>query len=418
MPQDVIAALATPVGESAIAVVRMSGDGSLALAEKLFSLENGRLDGMRRALAQCPGTTTGIDVLLISWPSGRSFTGEEMVEIMCPGSMRIAGDILVSLQNSGARLARQGEFTRRAFLNGRMSALQVVALSSIWSGERPEGLGAGSSGLEQAAGKLERTAELLHESLEAVIEFPDELGCEAPAIVEMAKTALEEADRFSQAASRSESPLRVFISGPVNSGKSTLFNILAGRERAVVSPEEGTTRDGASCRTLIGGRAVELFDTPGFRVGGEAASSEEEREAVRITSGLIGPEDMLIWMSPGGKVNPDRELSERAGWMIEVSSFSDITRGMGLNLSATTGEGLEALEMAVASARPAGLLYSAAMGIRDEIARAAESIKAGEYPEASEELDEAQAILSSAMDRGAAIGLAVERALARMCVGK
>lgn len=373
---------------------------------------------MRRALAQCPGTAPGIDALLISWPPGRSYTGEEMVEIMCPGSMRIAGCILAALQNSGARLSRPGEFTRRAFINGRLSALKVVALSSIWSGERPEGPGDETSSLEQAAVILERAAELLHESLEAVIEFPDELGSEAPSIETIARNALEEAERFSESASRSESPLRVFISGPVNSGKSTLFNILAGRERAVVSPEEGTTRDGASCRILIRGRAVELFDTPGFRIEGEEASSAAEKEAVRISSGMIGPEDMLIWMSPGGMVNPDHELSERAGWMIEVSSFSDIARGSGLNLSARTGEGLSELEIAVASARPAGLLFSAAMGIRDGISRTAAFIAAGEYPEACEELAEVQATLLSAMDRGDTIGLAVERALARMCVGK
>ena len=418
MPRDVIAALASPAGESAIAVVRAGGEGCLALVERIFSLEEGRLVGMRRALAQCPGTTPGTEALLISWPSGRSFTGEEMVEILCPGSMRVARGVLVSLQKAGARLARPGEFTRRAFLNGRLSALQVVALASIWSGDGTEDAAEGSTGLEQAAGSLERAMEILHETLEAVMEFPDELAGEAPAIEKVVRTALEESDRFSETASRSECPLRVFIAGPVNAGKSTLFNILAGREMAVVSPEEGTTRDGASCRTIIGGRAVELFDTPGRRRNGEEAPSKVEREAVRISSGLMGPDDLLLWMSPGGRVEPDRDLSERAGWTIEVSSFSDVVRGDGLNLSARTGEGLEALRGAVASARPDGLVCSAALRIRDGIARAAESIDAGEFPQASEEIAEALAVLSSVMDRGASIGLAVERALARMCVGK
>jgi len=418
MPRDVIAALATPAGESAIAVVRACGEGCLTLVEKLFSLEEGRLAGMRRAVAQCPGTARGAEALLISWPAGRSFTGEEMVEIMCPGSMRVVRGVLVSLQNAGARLARPGEFTRRAFLNGRLSALQVVELASIWSKDLPEEAAEGSTGLEKMAERLEQATETLHEALEAAIEFPDELSGEALKIEEIAQAALDEADGFSEAASRSEYPLRVFIAGPVNSGKSTLFNILAGREMAVVSPEEGTTRDGASCRTIMGGRIVELFDTPGYREDGEEAPTRVEREAVRISTGLIGREDLLVWMSPGGSVEPKRELSERAGWTIEVSSFSDVIRGDGLNLSARTGEGIEALKTAVASARPDGLVYSAALGIRDGIARAAECIDEGEYPQASEEITEALAVLSSAMDRGASIGLAVERALARMCVGK
>ena len=373
---------------------------------------------MRRAVAQCPGTARGAEALLISWPAGRSFTGEEMVEIMCPGSMRVVRGVLVSLQNAGARLARPGEFTRRAFLNGRLSALQVVELASIWSKDLPEEAAEGSTGLEKMAERLEQATETLHEALEAAIEFPDELSGEALKIEEIAQAALDEADGFSEAASRSEYPLRVFIAGPVNSGKSTLFNILAGREMAVVSPEEGTTRDGASCRTIMGGRIVELFDTPGYREDGEEAPTRVEREAVRISTGLIGREDLLVWMSPGGSVEPKRELSERAGWTIEVSSFSDVIRGDGLNLSARTGEGIEALKTAVASARPDGLVYSAALGIRDGIARAAECIDEGEYPQASEEITEALAVLSSAMDRGASIGLAVERALARMCVGK
>lgn len=436
MAYGIIAALATPPGVSALAVIRASGEGCARMAEEYFGLAEGRLLGMRRALSACPGSSSrgeaeviqtgdaargpaagsssrgGAEVLLLSWPAGRSFTGEEMVEIMCPGSMMIAGEILNGLEALGARPSGPGEFTRRAFLSGRMSAIEVIALSSIWR----SGAGAVvSRELEEAAAALEKALGRVQESIEAAIEFSEEHNIEEEGNEALFEAAGSSAGELASAAGRAEGPVRVFLAGPVNSGKSTLFNTLAGRERAVVTPEEGTTRDGASALLVAAGREVELFDTPGFRQGGEG---DADRRALEIAIGMVGRDDIVVWMSRGGSEKPDYEMADRAGITIEVSSLADECGGAGLRLSSRTGEGVEALKALIAASRPPGMLSCLAAGIGLHIEAARRMCAAGEMAGASEEVAEALEELASVMDRGSGIELAVERALGRLCVGK
>ncbi len=414
MAYGIIAALATPPGVSALAVIRTSGEGCARMAEEYFGLAEGRLSGMRRALSACPGSISrgGAEVLLLSWPAGRSFTGEEMVEIMCPGSMTIAGEILGGLEAMGARPSGPGEFTRRAFLSGRMSALEVIALSSIWR----SGAGAViSRELEDAAASLEKALETVQESLEAAIEFSEEHHIAEEDIEFRMEAAGGSARGLASAALRAEGPVRVFLAGPVNSGKSTLFNTITGRERAVVTPEEGTTRDGASALLVVAGREVELFDTPGFRHGGRW---DADCRALEISIGMVGRDDIVVWMSRGGSEQPDGEIMARAGITIEVASLADECGGGGLRLSSRTGEGVEELKARIAASRPPGMLYCCAAGIGRHIEAARSMCGAGEMAAASEEIAEAMEALASVMDRGTGIELAVERALGRLCVGK
>ncbi|HRY61616.1 MAG TPA: hypothetical protein P5266_05410, partial [Candidatus Fermentibacter sp.] len=126
MPGEVIAALATPPGDSALALLRMSGEGCAAMVEELLDLEEGRLSGMRRAVATIPGAAPGADAVAFSWPSGRSYTGEEMVDVVCPGAREIVDGLLAGMLSRGARPSLPGEFTRRAYLSGRISPLEVI----------------------------------------------------------------------------------------------------------------------------------------------------------------------------------------------------------------------------------------------------------------------------------------------------
>lgn len=413
MPGEVIAALATPRGDSALALLRLSGEGCASIVERMLDLEEGRLSGMRRAVARIPGAAQGAGVVAFSWPPGRSYTGEEMVDIVCPGTRGIVDGLLAGMTAGGARLSLPGEFTRRAYLSGRISALEVIGLSSLWRPGAPVRHGGGS--LVDLAERLSDSLRRMAELIEAAVEFPDEIDEQELPLAECMAESSSLAHTFAEEAERAEGPMRVFLAGPVNSGKSSLFNRLAGAERALVSDEEGTTRDGASCTTLVGGRRVELFDTPGFR-DGEAGGLDAE--ARRIALGMIGSGDVVVWMSPGSVREPDSRLLAAARAVIRVSSRCDETRGGWLPLSSLTGEGVDLLAAEIAATRPAGLLSTAARVVEGRIGAAAEAVGGREFAGAAETVAEALGELDCCLDRGEGIGSAVERALARMCVGK
>jgi tRNA modification GTPase len=413
MDSDIIVALATPPGESALAVLRLSGGGSSALAEECFGLPEGRLSGMRRALAEIHGGFEGVRVMLISWPAGRSFTGEEMVEVMIPGSMKVAGEALSALYDRGARQAEPGEFTRRALVSGHLTPLQVIGLASIWSGPGPR---AGETILESSARRLEHALDVLIEDLESSIEFSEEHMLGEAGID--TSPAREAAASFASDASEVEASRRIFFMGPVNAGKSTLFNAILGTERAVVSEQAGTTRDGASERTHVHGKAVELFDTPGCALESGGSRTGPDGRALEIAQGMLRKDDIVVWMSPGGKMEPPVRILEDAGLILRVSSRSDEMRGPGINVSAVSGEGVDDVRRMISEALPAGLVSSRASGMVRIIERACEILESGDEAAASAELGEALAQVRSMLDEGRGIELAVERALGRLCIGK
>lgn len=413
MPGEVIAALATPPGDSALALLRMSGEGCAAMVEELLDLEEGRLSGMRRAVATIPGAAPGADAVAFSWPSGRSYTGEEMVDVVCPGAREIVDGLLAGMLSRGARPSLPGEFTRRAYLSGRISPLEVIGLASLWRRDSEDG-GAGGA-LGELGTRLAESLERSAEQIEAAVEFPDDIDEHRLDVGESLEEALKRARLFREGAGKAEGPVRVFLAGPVNSGKSTLFNRLAGAERAVVSDEAGTTRDGASCITLVGGRLVELFDTPGFRDGETGGA---DAEALRIALGMIGSGDVVVWMSPGSSEEPGRGLAETAGRIVRVASRCDEIRGEWLPVSSVTGEGIDELGKAIAGARPGGLLTTIAGLIETRIVEASGALSGRDLALAAENVADALRELNCCMDRGAGVGIAVERALGRMCVGK
>jgi len=411
---DIICAPATPEGAGALGVIRVSGAGSCGMVEGLLSLETGRLSGMRRKVALLMDGERPVDrVVAISWPAGRSYTGEEMVELTCHGVPSILATIMELLQDRGARKAAPGEFTRRALASGTLTPLDVLALARILGGE---------GGGEELAGRLRESCRRLLEdvrSCSSALEGDMEFGDPNPdAGIGDAAAALEAAGRSAAAlkevADRLEGVGRVVIMGPVNSGKSTLFNLLAGAD-ALVSPEPGTTRDGASRTVTIHGRRLMLCDSAG--TGGDGL----DRAASIAAVSSIGPYDRVVWMSPCGAEPVPDGIRHASLEVIEVAGRSDLVseaRGGALRVSSLTGEGIEALKERIASApgsaSVSGLAERATHGIR----MTSESLRSGDFPLAAVHLREIEDAVTAILDEGKSMTLSIERALESLCVGK
>lgn len=413
---EMICATATPDGTAALAVIRMSGRGSAALVEKLMGLEAGRLRGTRRKTGEIVHRGRKVDsVVALGWPEGASYTGEEMVEVICHGVPSTVRELMDILIGGGARPAEPGEFTRRAYLSGRMNPLQVMELSRLWS---IEGTGNGITGRasQLCAGMLDSISRA-REILEGDIEFEEAHGgVEGPQPEEALVRLIASSEEFRREASDLETGTTVLIMGPVNSGKSTLFNLLAGEEQALVSETPGTTRDGSSCSVDIRGRRVILRDSAGE--GGSGIDGIAYRAAV----GSLNGTEKVLWLSAGGKEEPPNEVLELAGGLIRVSSKSDlkdygIGSGGWIRVSSVTGEGIEELCEAI-SGLPADVSLTGAAERIDGILREAAMRIPYDRSIAAELLKEAEHELLGIINGGASVSLSVERALSTMCVGK
>ncbi len=393
---DLIVAQATPDAVSAIAVVRLSGKGASAVVEELMSIDAGRLTGKKRAV----GDISGIDnIVAIAWPNGKSYTGEEMVDIMCHGSPGTAGRIVRKIVEEGARLAQPGEFTRRAWMNGKITEMDVLALSSQFS----RGSRAGNN-----ADLAEELRELTSE-IEGFIEFnEDHEISEQGSIQELLDKIQNRTRDLAMKVRRAEILPRVYIMGPVNAGKSTLFNRLYGSETVVVSSSPGTTRDGATRVLSVSGRRVEITDSAGY--GGRILDGR----ALTISEKSLRRGDRIVWMDPVCGVLPERIAD---GYdVLRVCSMCDeegsIQKQGWLSVSSITGQGIQQVEEFISATEKEGsswrlermvdLLEEAITAAQSDVAMAAEIV--------SEVLREAEEPVKNAD--------AVERALERFCVGK
>lgn len=296
---DTIFALATPPGMSAIAIIRISGSRASEVAQ-LFGVTNGPIRQANRVFLKAGDGSILDDAMMLYFQGPASATGEDIAEIHCHGSVAVIEGILeVLAQAKGFRAAQAGEFTRRALDNGKMDITAAEGLADLIEAEtalqRRQATAQMTGQLRRPVGFWRESITKLLAHLEAVIDFADE---ELPdsLIDEMRQSTQDLCDALNDALNDQRfgeiirNGLSVVLSGPVNAGKSTLMNLLAGRKAAIVSEQEGTTRDIIEVRLNLSGIPVRLVDTAGIR----ATKDRVEAEGIRRAEQEISNADLVI----------------------------------------------------------------------------------------------------------------------------
>ena len=457
---DTIAAIATGHSPTAIGIVRVSGEGCFSLCDKVFRAANGRpfseqpshkmafgemLDARGRVIDQG---------LAVRFPGPHSYTGEDSAEFHCHGSPVVLRELLDALFAAGARQAKAGEFTQRAFLNGRLDLTQAEAVIDLIDAETAA---AARNAAAQLDGGLRRVLEPIQDALlditsrfYAVVDYPDEdiedirpeQVAEALSSAEAQLTALL---ATCQRGKVLKSGVRTAIVGRPNAGKSSLLNALAGYERAIVTDIPGTTRDTVEESVLCGGVLLRLIDTAGIRDTADIV----EQKGVERSRKALGSADLVLAVVDGSLPLTAEDLevlrlaAESPRW-IAVFSKCDLwdtrARSVGIvgspapaasvTLSSVTGEGLDELEAAVAALFPAGdpkeagsLLTDqrqeeAVRRARDAVRRAQDALNSGLTPDAVlTDAEEALDALGELTGRTAKEEI-VSRIFSRFCVGK
>ena len=364
-PDDTIVAIATPPGRGGIGIVRLSGPAALRVAHAVLSrrapLEPRRATFTRIRCAD-PQSSRSADTVVVTWfPAPSSYTGQDVVEISAHGSPVVLRGIVAAAIDAGARLAQPGEFTLRAFLSGKLDLVQAEAVADLIAAATPL---QARVAFDQLEGTLTRRitdidAALfdLVAKLEASLDFPDEgyhfvepaeIAQQVGAVVERLDSLLRDAGRGRMI----REGATVVIVGRPNVGKSSLFNALAGSDRAIVTDVPGTTRDLVTEPVDIGGVAVTLVDTAGAR----DAIDVVEREGVSRATQARKIADLLLVVIDASEAltGDDRLLLDQtaAQRRIVIANKDDRaatpTIAGALRISATRGDGLDELRQAIA----------------------------------------------------------------------
>ena len=367
--EETITAIATPLGVGGLSVLRLSGKTALKVADAIFRGRKGKPSTYNTQTLHYgvvhDGEQVLDEVMLAVLRAPHSYTTEDMVEISCHGGMVAAKRILDLALAHGARLAHPGEFTRRAFLNGRIDLTQAEAVMDIVSAQTE---GAHAAAVAQLEGHLYRRLEKLYEHLnnalahvEAHIDFPEEDI--TPDTRETLAEHIRDAMGFQQGLLRTardgrvlREGVRTIIVGKPNVGKSSLLNALLGHDRAIVSPSPGTTRDTIEELATIEGLPLRLMDTAGLR----HAPEEVEMEGIaRTHRNLEAAELVLLVLDSSKKLETfDRELiatckqkpliivlnKKDLGQVVDNNYLRDLTT---CSMSLKTGEGLDALRKTI-----------------------------------------------------------------------
>ena len=461
-----IAAIATPPVPSAIGIVRVSGEGAIEAASAVFRAASGRPLAACESRRLVYGTLLGPDgapidqVLATISRAPHSYTGEDTAELQCHGSPAVLAMALEALFAQGVRQAGPGEFTKRAFLNGRMDLTQAEAVVDLIDAETAA---AARNAAAQLDGGLRRVLEPVQEELlevtsrfYAVVDYPDEdiQDVRPEEIAAALRSAAGRLERLLDTCRRGQvlkSGVRTAIVGRPNAGKSSLLNALAGYERAIVTDIPGTTRDTVEESVLCGGVLLRLIDTAGIR----ATEDPVEQLGVERSRRAIASAELVLAVVDGAVPEDPEEGSlladvARCGvpWLL-VFTKRDMAGGLRtagavfpagegplappaavVSLSSVTGEGLEDLGNAVAALFPAGdpgeagsLLTDrrqedAARRALDAVRRALEALETGMTPDAVlTDAEEALDALGELTGRTAKEEI-VSRIFSRFCVGK
>ncbi len=450
---DTIVAVATPIGHGGIGVVRLSGPDATAIATGL-ALPSSPLEPRHATFTRIADTDlsprTALDHVVMTWfEAPHSYTGDDVVEISAHGSPVLLGRIVELAMRGGARLAEPGEFTLRAYLNGRMDLVQAEAVADLVAAVTPLQARAAMDQLEGTLTEsITRVDAMLFDlagRLEASLDFPDEgfhfiTREQAVAGVSAVLASLGGLARDGRAGRVVREGRTVVVAGLPNAGKSSLFNALVGASRAIVTEVAGTTRDLVTERVDLEGLLITLVDTAGLRDAGDAAEAqgvERARDAQAVAA------LRLVLVDGSAPITTEvLELVERVvAPRIVVVTKHDLPHAWdrsalgpaadeALDVSIVSGEGLAALRTRVVTAltgseslrdvpavtniRHLALVDEA----REAVARAGEQIEAGATEElVLAELGAARSALESITGHRSADDL-LDHIFARFCVGK
>jgi tRNA modification GTPase len=362
---ETIAAIATPLGQGAIALIRLSGPEAISIALAVFSPKRGKES---RSQSRFPPriaqfgvvSDQGLvldEVLLTAFPAPASFTGEDVVEIACHGGVLVTRRILELLLRRGATSAPPGEFTRRAFLNGKLDLTQAEAVMDIIGAQSDLALRAAARQLDGRLGDRMRAfhSELLDllAHVEAYIDFPEEDISPDTGAVMLGRIRERMADLGRLLATANQgrvlrTGVRTVLSGPPNAGKSSLLNLLLGFERAIVSPIPGTTRDTLEESIMLKGWPLRLVDTAGIRESGDPLEqagvfrAKEQRERADLV--------LLVFDGSAPAPQPPPLVEDRTLVVLNKTDLPEHPDWYGFNavrISCVLQKGVAELEAAV-----------------------------------------------------------------------
>lgn len=321
MQGETVAAVATPPGEGGVAIVRISGDQAVAVAGKVFKGPVGSYKSHTLHFGKIvDGAGAVVDeVLIVVMKAPNSYTGEETVEIHCHGGSLITRRVLQVVLDAGARAALPGEFTFKAFMNGKIDLAQAEAVQTLIAAKNDLALNAAE---HQLQGALSKKIEAFQKELvdvaailEAWVDFPEE-GLEFASLEEILeilskiKLKMEVLSKTFEEGKMLHEGLTLCLSGAPNVGKSSLMNALLGKERAIVTEIAGTTRDLLEAEMKIGGLHFKLLDTAGIR----HAEEKVEQEGIRRSLEALQSADlvMLVLDAARGVSAQDEEILAKA----------------------------------------------------------------------------------------------------------
>ena len=461
---DTIAAIATAPAAAAVGIVRLSGVETRRVLAALFTPVNGRSAAELPPRRMTYGTVRDAEgrtldhALAVVFSAGHSYTGEESAELHCHGSPVVLQEVLRAAFAAGARQARAGEFTERAFLNGKMDLTEAEAVIDLIDAETAE---AARNAAAQVDGALRRPLEQVYDALlsltsrfYAVVDYPDE-DIEDLTLAETERT-LTESEQTLAALLGTFARGRVLKSGAAtaivgapNAGKSSLLNALVGYDRAIVTDLPGTTRDTVEEKAVVGGVLLRLIDTAGLHETDDLVEQlgvERSKKAVEdadlILALLDGSTGLPASEAWAAEMLAPLELAAKSGkpWLLLLTK-SDLGGGAGIvpdkdwrtpeaiiSLSSVTHEGFEALEAAIRTLYPApkgdtSLVTNArqADAIRralDSVRAAKDALQSGMTPDVVlTEVEQAENALGELTGRTAREDM-VARIFERFCVGK
>ncbi len=359
--QDTIAAIATPVGRGGVGIIRVSGGGCQAIAETIL----GTLPEPRRAsfspFKDASGTTIDEGIALY-FPNPNSFTGEDILELQGHGGPVVMDMLLEEVIKQGARLARPGEFSERAFLNGKLDLLQAEAIADLIEADTATAVRLANRSLQ---GEFSRCIHSLVDAItqlriyvEAAMDFPEEeidflsdgkVSTDLRSIVHQ----IEDVQKKAKIGRLLRDGMQLVIAGQPNAGKSSLLNALVGRDSAIVTEIPGTTRDLLREQIQIDGMPLHLVDTAGLR----ESEDRIELEGIKRAREEISRADHILWVFDD-QTDPKNSTLDRHGLpagipLTQVRNKIDLTgrkariretaEGIEVSVSASTGEGMDLL---------------------------------------------------------------------------